>query len=65
MFLEHGAESRFRISDFGLRIWEGMGSRQGLVRSHLPSASVGHYASLSFVVRGKAHSVFMKLTADG
>ncbi len=35
------AKGRFEIADCGFDI------------SHMPSASLGHYASLSFVVRGR------------
>jgi hypothetical protein len=45
--MEHGAEGRFWIANFGLRIW----LRVMLLRCHVPSASLGQDASLSFVTK--------------
>ncbi len=68
MRLEVGGALRFRLeaSHWGLRIADfGRHGQQARAGQESLAFGVSGSASLSFVVRGKAHAVFMKLTADG
>ena len=48
-----GIKARGRRSDDRRQMTEGGGQTTGEASRHLPSASLGHYATLSIIVRGK------------